>query len=81
MAPDWIALDEITAEADVEALTRASYCGVRFFASAHADGPEDLARRPVYRRLLDCAVFDCAAVIQTDRSLRMEPLGQGLPGL
>lgn len=80
MAPDWIALDEITAEADVEALTRASYCGVRFFATAHADGPEDLARRPVYRSLLDCAVFDCAAVVQADRSLRCEPLVPGSPG-
>ena len=57
MSPQWIALDEITAFEDVEAMIRASYCGVKFLATAHADGIEELRSRPVYRKLLDEHIF------------------------
>lgn len=77
MSPDWIALDEITSERDVEALTRASYCGVRFLATAHARRPEDLARRPVYRMLLEAKVFETLALIRPDRSLYCERMKDG----
>lgn len=76
MAPEWIAVDEITGEADVEALTRASYCGVRFLATAHAAELEDLGRRPVYRALLEAGVFLHAALLRPDRSLVWETLGE-----
>lgn len=72
MAPEWIAVDEITGAADVEAVTRASYCGVRFLATAHASEPGDLCRRPVYRSLLDSGVFENLALIRPDRSLKWE---------
>ena len=74
MSPEWIAVDEITAEADVTAMTRASYCGVRFYATAHAGDVEDLFRRPVYRSLLVSGVFANVALIQRDRSIRCEAL-------
>lgn len=72
MAPQWIATDEISAAADVRAMVRASYCGVRFFATAHAADREDLQRRPVYRGLLREAVFENLALICPDRSIRFE---------
>ena len=75
MGPDWIAVDEITAEEDVDALLRASYCGVRFLATAHAAGREDLTRRPVYRRLTASELFSHLVVIEADRSLRTERMG------
>lgn len=78
MSPDWIAVDEISGEADAEALVRASYCGVRFLATAHADSPEDLRRRPVYRSLLAAAVFETVAVLGEDRSIHCERMNHGV---
>lgn len=75
MRPEWIAVDEITAEADVEAILRASYCGVRFLATAHTLGADDLQKRPVYRRLLSSGVFENRIRIAPDRSLECERIG------
>ena len=55
MNPQWIALDEITSERDVDAMLRLSYCGVPFLASAHAASRKELSDRQVYRQLLHIA--------------------------
>lgn len=74
MNPQWIALDEITAREDVEAMIQASYCGVRFLATAHAANQQELTCRPVYRRLLEGKIFGNLITILPDRSLKMERL-------
>lgn len=74
MNPEWIALDEITAFEDVEAMLRASYCGVRFLATAHASDVHELRARPVYRRLLSSGLFSNLIVIGKRRSIHMEVL-------
>ena len=74
MGPRWIAVDEISAPKDVEALIRASYCGVRFLATAHAWSRSDLERRPLYRALTEAGVFGNLVTIEPDRSLRCERL-------
>ena len=51
MAPQVLAVDEITAPEDVSALHRAAGCGVTLLASAHGEGLDDLRRRPMYRSL------------------------------
>lgn len=48
--PEWIAVDEITAEADIAAIRRASYCGVRFLATAHAADRRELESPPAVPR-------------------------------
>lgn len=63
MGPGWIAVDEITAAADCLAMEQASYCGVRFLASAHAGSLRELRQRPVYARLLDMGIFENYALL------------------
>ena len=74
MNPQWIALDEITALEDVRAMIQASYCGVRFLATAHASCLEELHSRMIYRELLSAGVFENLIVILPNRSLKTERL-------
>lgn len=72
MGPSAIAVDEITAEADCEALLRAGWCGVRLLATAHAAGLKDLYSRPVYRKLVEYRLFERAMILKPDKSWTIE---------
>ena len=72
MGPATIAVDEITAESDCEALLRAGWCGVRLLATAHASGMADLRSRPIYRKLWECGLFGRAVVLRKDKTWTLE---------
>lgn len=72
MNPQWIALDEITAAQDLEAVLRATYCGVRFLATAHAASREELYARPLYRQLMQSGIFRNLICIRPDHSVMFE---------
>lgn len=72
MGPSCIVVDEITSEQDCEALIQAGWCGVRLLATAHASSIADLNRRPLYRTLLSCGLFDHILVLGRDKSWREE---------
>ena len=72
MGPEYIAVDEITAEEDARAVLRAHGSGVKLLATAHAGSLEDLQTRSVYRELLAQGVFSLALVLRSDRSYRRE---------
>jgi stage III sporulation protein AA len=58
MNPELIAVDEVTAARDAEAMETAANCGAALIASAHGESPEAIAARPLYRRLLRDGIFD-----------------------
>ena len=72
MGPATIAVDEITAEGDCEALLRASRCGVDLLATAHAGSLADLRSRPVYQKLLEQNLFQWVVILQRDNSWTVE---------
>ena len=72
MRPEWIALDEITEEEDVIAVSECANCGVQLIATAHADSAEDMKLRPVYRKLLEKQVFGHFVRIDRNRRLHTE---------
>jgi stage III sporulation protein AA len=77
MAPQVLAMDEITAPEDVEALSQASGCGVSLLATAHGETLDDLNRRPLYRGLLEQHLFRRVVFIRLEdgsRRYRVEEL-------
>lgn len=72
MGPQCIAVDEITAETDCDALIKAGWCGVRLLATAHAGSIRDLQSRPLYRPLLERRMFDHILVMNRDKTWREE---------
>lgn len=72
MGPEYIAVDEITAERDCLALTRAANCGVRLLATAHAASLAEFRRRPVYHPLIENRIFETILIMDADKSYKME---------
>lgn len=68
MGPSAIAVDEITASEDCEALRRACWCGVDLIATAHAGDKQDFMNRSVYRPLLDSKIFSHLVILRKDKS-------------
>ncbi len=72
MGPETIAVDEITAKEDCEALLHAGWCGVKLLATAHAGSRQDLFHRPVYRPIVESRLFDTLLIMQSDKSWKAE---------
>ena len=76
MGPSWIAVDEITAQEDCDALIQAVGCGVKLLATAHAASRQDLSRRPVYKKLLQMALFPQVLILNRERQWHMERMNE-----
>lgn len=72
MSPDIIAVDEITAQEDCQALIQALWCGVGLLATAHATCVKDLLRRRIYAPIMESRLFDTLLILQSDKSWRTE---------
>ena len=72
MSPGTIAVDEITAAEDCNALIKAGWCGVDLLATAHASSRTDLHSRPVYAPLVKSHLFETLIVLRSDKSWKME---------
>ena len=72
MSPDVIAMDEITAHEDCQALLHAGWCGVQLLATAHAGSRNDLFHRVVYKPMIESKLFDHLIVMKPDKSWQLE---------
>ena len=72
MGPETIALDEITAEEDCDALHHAGWCGVRLVAAAPASSDADLRSRALYRPLLKDRLLRHVLILKRDKPLHEE---------
>lgn len=68
MNPACIAVDEITAREDCDALLNAGWCGVSLLATAHASSLADLRSRPVYQPLASSGLFKTAVILHGDKT-------------
>ena len=76
MCPRCIAVDEITAAEDCEALRHAAGCGVHLVATAHAGSLDSFYRRPVYQMIAGMKLFDSCVVLGKDRSFYAERMSK-----
>lgn len=79
MNPQVLALDEITAPEDIEAMEQGIGCGVSLLATAHGEGIRSLEERPLYRALLEKGLFDQVVEIRRagkERHYQVEELGK-----
>ena len=72
MSPRYVAVDEITAIEDCEAIIQACGCGVSILATAHAADLNDFENRPVYKPILNNGIFHHIVVMQSDKSWKLE---------
>ena len=70
MNPQVLAMDEITAPADIDALEMAAGCGTALLATAHGRGLEDLRRRPLYAQLMERRIFDKVLLVDRQGGVR-----------
>ena len=78
MSPQVIAMDEITAKGDTEALISCAQCGVKVFATAHAGSIRELKDKKIYKDLMDSGVFERVVLISgTGRNRKYDVLKQG----
>lgn len=70
MSPQVLAMDEITAPEDVQAMQYAAHCGAAVLATAHALDLASLQRKPLYQPLLADHVFSLAIEIQVENHVR-----------
>ncbi|MCI8809165.1 MAG: stage III sporulation protein AA [Oscillibacter sp.] len=60
MNPQIIAVDEITVQQDLTAISMAAGCGVGLLATIHAANQTELLQKPLYRQLLENQIFRMA---------------------
>ncbi len=74
MGPGTVAIDEITAKEDCDALLNAAWCGVKLMATAHAGSLDELKNREIYRPILENRIFHTVIILRQDKSWYSERL-------
>ena len=64
MRPQVLAVDEIGAAEDVQAVSYAMHCGCKMLATAHGESMEELKRRPAFSRMIEEKRFDRYVILR-----------------
>lgn len=64
MRPQVLAVDEIGAPEDVQAISYAMHCGCKMLATAHGESMEELERKPVFSRMIEEKRFDRYVILK-----------------
>lgn len=72
MNPKVIAVDEISAEYDGEAMKEAQSCGAAIYATAHGKNLEELVKRSHYRKMISDGLFQKAVIISRNEKRHYE---------
>lgn len=64
MSPQVIAVDEIGAPEDVQAIKYAMHCGCKMIATVHGETLEEIQRKPLFEQLVNERCFDRYVVLQ-----------------
>lgn len=71
MAPDILAMDEITAAADLPAILEASGCGVGLLTTVHGSDADSLKQKKLFQDLFSYDIFQKAVCIQKQNGNRV----------
>ena len=83
MSPSVVAVDELGGVEDFKAVESVINCGCKLIATAHGSSLEDIARQPLFEKLLDMHVFERYILLgRQDRAGVVEGIfdGKGMPG-
>lgn len=69
MAPQVIAVDELGAPEDIQALRYAMHCGCKMIATVHGQSIEELRRKPLFEQLLNERCFERYVVLQNGKQV------------
>ena len=58
MSPSVVAVDELGGVEDFKAVEAVINCGCKLIATSHGSSLEDIARQPLFQKLLDMQVFE-----------------------
>ncbi|MCI8320793.1 MAG: stage III sporulation protein AA [Lachnospiraceae bacterium] len=64
MRPQVLAVDEIGAAEDVQAVSYAMHCGCKMLATAHGESMEELKRRPAFSHMIEEKRFDRYVILR-----------------
>lgn len=70
MAPDILAMDEVTAACDLPAIQEAAGCGVALLSTVHGVNAESLRKKPMFAPLLEYGIFEKAVSIRNESGIR-----------
>ncbi len=68
MSPQYIAIDEICENEEIESLINASNCGVKLIATIHASDFNELIKKPQMQKLTAINIFDKVAMLKSSDS-------------
>lgn len=66
MSPQVIAVDEIGAPEDVQAIKYAMHCGCKMIATVHGETLEEIQRKPLFEQLVNERCFERYVVLQNE---------------